>query len=145
MQGRLRWGAGGARITLHTELFPFLLSTEEAFSGIVDSFIQENCSGGKPPDPQIIVVLLGDQCIKHCSSGKEYGSQNLASVTLSWPERGQPSFMKRSIEEEEDFNEDLTTIHRFSDKVTSFSIKVDVSSKDVTFLLLTSTLRIIEE
>ena len=28
----------------------------EAFSGIVDRLVQENFSGGKPPDPQIIVV-----------------------------------------------------------------------------------------
>ena len=63
--------AGGVRIPFHTELPPSLLSTEEAFSGIVDSLVQENFSGGKPPDPQIIVVLLGDHCIKHCSSGKK--------------------------------------------------------------------------
>ena len=85
-QGRLRWGqegqlpplpsfmgtggAGGARIALYTELFPSLISAEEAFFGIVDSLVQENFSGGKPPDPKIIAVLLGDQCIKHCSSGK---------------------------------------------------------------------------
>ena len=72
------WGAGGARVALRTELFPSLLSAEEAFSGIVDSLVQENFSGGKPPDPQIIVVLLEDQCIKHCSSGKEFKDQNLA-------------------------------------------------------------------
>ena len=90
-QGCLRWGgrrgscplcphsrgAGGARIALHTEFFPSLLSAEEAFSGIVDSLAQGHFSGGKPPDPQIIVVLLGDQCIKHCSSGKEFKDQNL--------------------------------------------------------------------
>ena len=64
-QGCLRWGAGGAaapsalihggaggaRIALHTELFPFLLSAEEAFSSIVASLVQENFAGGKPPDP----------------------------------------------------------------------------------------------
>ena len=71
-------GAGGARIVLHTELFPSLLSAEEAFSGIVDSLVQDNFSEGKPPDPQIIVLLLGDQCIKHCSYGKEFEEQNLA-------------------------------------------------------------------
>ena len=38
-QGQLRWGAGGARIALHTELFPSLLSAEEAFSSIVDSLV----------------------------------------------------------------------------------------------------------
>ena len=78
LQGRLRWGAGGASIALHTELFPSLLSDEEAFSGIVDNLVQENFSGCNPPDPHIIVVLLGDQCIEHCSSGKEFEDQNLA-------------------------------------------------------------------
>ena len=64
---------------------PFILNSfhlsypaEEAFSGIVDRLVQENCSGGKPPDPQILVVLLGDQCIKHCSSGKEFRDHNPA-------------------------------------------------------------------
>ena len=56
-QGRLRCGGDA-------ELFPSLLSAKEAFSGIVDSLVQDNIFGGKPLDPQIIVVLLGDQCIK---------------------------------------------------------------------------------
>ena len=64
-------GAGGARITLHAELTPSLLSSEWAFSGIVDSLVQETFSGGKPPDSQIIIVLLGNQCSKHFSSSKE--------------------------------------------------------------------------
>ena len=34
-------GAGRARIALHTELIPSLLSSEGAFSGIVDSLGQE--------------------------------------------------------------------------------------------------------
>ena len=75
---RHSWGAGGARIALHTELFPSLLSAEEAFFSIVDSFVQGNFSGGTPPDPQIIIVLLRDQCTKHCSSGKEFKDQNLS-------------------------------------------------------------------
>ena len=58
--------------------FLSLLSAEEAFSGIVDSLVQESFSVGKPPDPQILLVLLEDQCIKHCSSGKEFKDQNLA-------------------------------------------------------------------
>ena len=41
----------GARISFHTELFPFLLSCEGGFSGIVDSLVQENFSGGKPQTP----------------------------------------------------------------------------------------------
>ena len=53
-------GAGGARIALHTQLFPALLSSKGAFSGIVDSLVQETISGGKPPDPLINIVLLGD-------------------------------------------------------------------------------------
>ena len=65
-------------IALHTELFPSLLSAEEAFSSIVDSLIQEHFSGGKPPDPQVVLVLLGDQCSKHCSSVKEFKDQTLA-------------------------------------------------------------------
>ena len=77
-QGRLRRGAGGARIALHTELLPSLLSAEEALFGTIDSLVQENFSGGKPPNPQMILVLLGDQCIRHCSSGKEFKDQKLA-------------------------------------------------------------------
>ena len=40
-------GAGGARNALHTEFLPSLLSSEGAFSGISDSLLQENFSGGK--------------------------------------------------------------------------------------------------
>ena len=43
-------GAGGARIVVHTELFLSLLSSERAFSGIVDTFVHKHFSGGKPPD-----------------------------------------------------------------------------------------------
>ena len=46
-------GAGVARIALHTELFPSLLSPEEAFSGIVDSLVQENFSGDNPQTPDL--------------------------------------------------------------------------------------------
>ena len=63
-------GAGGARISLQTELFPTLLSSQGAFSGILDSLVQE-ISLEQAPDPQITVVLLGDQYIKLRSSGKE--------------------------------------------------------------------------
>ena len=63
---------GGARIVLHTELFPSLLSSEGAFSDIVDRLPRESFSGGKPPDPQITIVLVGDQYIKHRSSGKDF-------------------------------------------------------------------------
>ena len=49
-------GAGGARIVLHTEFFPFLLPREGAFSRVVDSLFQERFSGGKPLD--LIIVLL---------------------------------------------------------------------------------------
>ena len=70
-------GAGGLRIALPTEFFPFLLSSEVAFSGTVDSLVQENISGGKPPYPQIPSVLLGDQCARHCSSEKELEDQSL--------------------------------------------------------------------
>ena len=52
------WGAGGAKITHQTELFPSLLSSEGAFSGIVGSLVQENPPAGKPSDPQIAIVLL---------------------------------------------------------------------------------------
>ena len=52
--------AGGARIALHTELFPSLLSSKQAFPGISDSLVQENFSGGKPPDPQVAIESLGD-------------------------------------------------------------------------------------
>ena len=66
-----------ARIALRTKFFLSLLSSEGAFSGIVDSLVQENLSGDKPPDPQTTIVLLGDQYTKHCSSGKEFEDQNL--------------------------------------------------------------------
>ena len=46
----LSMGVGWARIVLHTELFPSLLSSEGVFCGILDSLIQENFSVGKPPD-----------------------------------------------------------------------------------------------
>ena len=49
-------GAGGARISLCAALFLSLISCEGAFSGIVDSFVSTNFSGGTPPDPQVNVV-----------------------------------------------------------------------------------------
>ena len=49
-------GAGGARISLCAALFLSLMPCEGAFSGIVDSFVSTNFSGGKPPDPQVNVV-----------------------------------------------------------------------------------------
>ena len=52
---------GGARIALLAEFCPPLLSSEGEFSGIVDSLVQEKCSGCKPPDHQIDHQLLGDQ------------------------------------------------------------------------------------
>ena len=70
-------GGIGARIALHAELLPSLLPSEGAFSDVVDGLIQENFSGGKPPDPPITVVLLGDKYSKHCPSGKELEDQNL--------------------------------------------------------------------
>ena len=39
----------GARMALYTEQFPPLLSYEGEFCDIVDSLVQENSSGGKPP------------------------------------------------------------------------------------------------
>ena len=75
-QGRLRLGAGGERIALHTELFLSLLPFKGAFSGIVDSLIYENFYGGKPPNPQSTIVLVGNRYIKHCSPEKEF-KQNL--------------------------------------------------------------------
>ena len=53
-------GAGGARIALHTDFLPSLLSSEGAFSGISDGSLQENFSEGKPPDPQATIQSLGD-------------------------------------------------------------------------------------
>ena len=53
-------GAGGARIALHTEFLPSLLSSEGAFSGISDSLLQEDFSRGKPPDLQTTIESLGD-------------------------------------------------------------------------------------
>ena len=38
----------GARLTFHTELFSSILSSEGAFSCIVDSLVQENVSGTSP-------------------------------------------------------------------------------------------------
>ena len=44
-------GVGGSRIALYNELVPLLLSCKGAFSGVVDSLVQEYLSGGKPPSP----------------------------------------------------------------------------------------------
>ena len=50
---RRSWGARVARIALHAELLPSLLSDEEAFSGIVDSLVRESFSGGRPQTPKL--------------------------------------------------------------------------------------------
>ena len=55
-QGRLLLGTGGARIALHVELFPSLLSCKGGFSGVVNGQVEENFPGGKPPDPQIPIL-----------------------------------------------------------------------------------------
>ena len=60
-----------------TELFPSILSSERAFSCIVDSLGRRNLSGGKPLDSQISIVLLGDQHAKNCSSGKSLKTKYL--------------------------------------------------------------------
>ena len=67
-----QWGVGGPRIALHTELFPSLLSSERAFSSIVDSLVHKNCSGGKPPDAQIDIVLLGEVLRPKATPVEEY-------------------------------------------------------------------------
>ena len=54
------WETGGARTALHVELFPSLLSSEVAFSVVVDSLVEENFPGSNPSDSQINMVLLGD-------------------------------------------------------------------------------------
>ena len=51
-------GGRRARVALHTELLLSLLSCKGAFSGVVDSLVKEKLSGGKPPDPHLIVLLL---------------------------------------------------------------------------------------
>ena len=53
-------GTGGARIALHTEFFPSLLSSKGAFSGILGSLVQENFSQGKPSDPYVAIDSLRD-------------------------------------------------------------------------------------
>ena len=63
-----------------TELFPSLLSSERAFSCILDSLGHKNLSGGKPLDSKISIVLLGDQHTKHCSSGKKFEDQKSTPV-----------------------------------------------------------------
>ena len=45
-------GAGGARIALPIELFPSLLPSEVAFSGIADSLAKENFLGAIPQTPR---------------------------------------------------------------------------------------------
>ena len=45
----------GGQEGLHTEFFPPLQSSEEAFSGTVDSLVQENFSG---VSPQILKVPM---------------------------------------------------------------------------------------
>ena len=49
-------GAGGARIFLHTELFPSLLPCKGEFSGVVEGLVEMTLSKGKPPDPQLTIV-----------------------------------------------------------------------------------------
>ena len=56
----IQWGAGGARIAVHTKLFPSLLYSERAFCGSVDSLVHKSFPGGKPPDHQIRILLLGE-------------------------------------------------------------------------------------
>ena len=46
-------GAGGARISLRTELFPSLLSFEGALSGVVDCFVQKRFSGTSFQTPKL--------------------------------------------------------------------------------------------
>ena len=72
------WRAGGAILAPHTELIPSLLSSEGAFSGIVDSLVQENFFWGQATSPQIFIVFLGNQYTKTYSSGKEIEGQHLA-------------------------------------------------------------------
>ena len=64
-------GREGQEFLFILNSFSSLLSSEGEFSGIVDSLFQENFSGSKPPDLQICVVLLEDQCTKPCSLGTE--------------------------------------------------------------------------
>ena len=47
-------GGWRGKLALHTELNPSLLSSERAFSGIVDSLGQENCFWGKPQTPKFL-------------------------------------------------------------------------------------------
>ena len=46
-------GQEGQELPSVLNSFPSLLSAEEAFSGIVDSLVQENFSGGKPQTPKL--------------------------------------------------------------------------------------------
>ena len=46
-------GAGDKRIALHTEHFPSHLACEMVLSGVVDSYVKENLSGGKPQNPTL--------------------------------------------------------------------------------------------
>ena len=73
------WGGGQKGQELSFILNSFhSISSEEAFPGIVDSLVQEHSSEDKPPDPQVCILLLGDQYTKHCYSGKEFEDQNLS-------------------------------------------------------------------
>ena len=62
----LSHGGRGARIAFHTELLPSLLSHAWDFLRVLESFVQDTFSGGKPPDPKRNMHLLLDQCIKYC-------------------------------------------------------------------------------
>ena len=44
-------GVRKARRALHTKFFPSLLYSEGAFSGVLDSSVQEKSSGSKPQTP----------------------------------------------------------------------------------------------
>ena len=60
--GRGAGGAGGARISLRTELFPSLLSFEGALSCAVDSFVQKHFSGTSSQTPKLAWYYSETKC-----------------------------------------------------------------------------------
>ena len=84
-QGCLRWEAGGARIALHAELLPSLLPSEGAFSDVVDGLIQENFSGGKPPDPKLPWCCWETNIHSIVLLEKEHEDQNYRDMTKAYP------------------------------------------------------------
>ena len=71
-------GQEGQELSFVLNSFHLSYLLKRHFSALYTVWFKEIFLGASPPDPQIVVVLLGDQFIKHCSSGKEFEDRNLS-------------------------------------------------------------------